>query len=944
MPGRTQTCSAFVLAGALSLVAVSATNAAAGRSPAKQSLPPTTGAPAEPPRPLQPGTPLERSLTATEAHTYLLTLAAGQSAHVLIDQRGIELVAALFGPSGQKMAAVDSENAILSIWVVAEEAGRFRLDVRALNTWAGPGRYEIRVEDMRPTDAQDRLRMSAQRARTEAEELVGQGSSESFRRAIPKYTEALDAWRSVKDTAGEEDALLNLARVHLLLRQNETALGFYREALRLFRASGNQDREAPVLVGIGWIYSGFGEYQNALDHFSQALALFRARGVRSMEATTLSSMGLVYAQLGEPRHALEFYGQGLELYRALNNRNGEASALHGLGQIHTSLREYPKALEQYGQALRLFRASGNRRREAQSLASIGWVHALMGERPQALTRLSEALSLSRTVGDRGVEAQALHNLGAVSHASGQRAQALEYYRQALPLRRTLGDRAGEASTLSGLARVERDAGNFAEARAHIEAALDRIESLRTAVARQELRSSYLASKQDEYGFYIDLLMQLHRREPGRGHDAAALEASERARARGLLEMLVEARADIRGGADPALLDRERSLQREINVRERARVQLLSGKHGAAEEAALQQELDGLLSSYRDVQSQIRAASPRYAALTQPRPLDATGIRGLLDGNTMVLEYALGEERSFLWAVTNTSLRSYELPARAEIEKPARRLFELLRSGRDRIARTQIELAARELSGIVLSPVASQLGRKRLLIVSDGVLQYVPFGILADPAPAGGTDRPAWQPLIVRHDVLYLPSASTLALLREESVGRVTAAKTVAVFSDPVFDPADPRVDAAGRRREVASSPGSTPPARDDATGPLDVERSAIESGVPRFERLPFSRREADAIVALAPAGQAFKAVDFAASRATATRADLIQVPHRPFRHARLDQQHPPGAVRHRAVAGRRARPAAGRLPPYARDLQPASGGGSGGAERMSDGARAGSQG
>jgi len=101
--------------------------------------------------------------------------------------------------------------------------------------------------------------------------------------------------------------------------------------------------------------------------------------------------------------------------------------------------------------------------------------------------------------------------------------------QALALRTTIGDRAGEASSLTGLARLARAGGRLDEARTHIEGALERIESLRTAVARQELRSSYLASKQDEHELYVDVLMQMHRRDPTAGYDRAALEASDRAR-------------------------------------------------------------------------------------------------------------------------------------------------------------------------------------------------------------------------------------------------------------------------------------------------------------------------------------------------------------------------------------------------------------------------------
>ena len=61
-------------------------------------------------------------------------------------------------------------------------------------------------------------------------------------------------------------------------------------------------------------------------------------------------------------------------------------------------------------------------------------------------------------------------------------------------------------------------------------------------------------------------MQLHTRYPREGYDGQALSVSERARARSLLEMLNEARASIREGVDPALLQKERSLQQVLNAK------------------------------------------------------------------------------------------------------------------------------------------------------------------------------------------------------------------------------------------------------------------------------------------------------------------------------------------------------------------------------------------
>jgi len=154
------------------------------------------------------------------------------------------------------------------------------------------------------------------------------------------------------------------------------------------------------------------------------------------------------------------------------------------------------------------------------------------------------------------------------------------------------------------------------------------------------------------------------------------------------------------------------------------------------------------------------------------------------------------------------------------------------------------------------PIAPELRRKRLLVVTTGVLQYVPFAMLPDPS----SSRRDGQPLIVDHELAYLPSASMLKLLQEDPASGRTMTRSVAVLADPVFDRADPRGGGASGSRHDTSS--------------RDVARVAVESGAMRFERLTFSRREAQTIEALAPSGQVLTALDFAASRATATSPKL----------------------------------------------------------------------
>ncbi len=282
--------------------------------------------------------------------------------------------------------------------------------------------------------------------------------------------------------------------------------------------------------------------------------------------------------------------------------------------------------------------------------------------------------------------------------------------------------------------------------------------------------------------------------------------------------------------------------------------------------AAAKEIEAVTTEYHEVEASIRAVSPRYAALTRPQLLTLAEIqRQVLDKDSLLLEYSLGEEASFLFAVSQNSISGYPLPGRAAIEVAARQTYEAL-TARNRHSTTETsqqrntrvvqagahypKLAA-HLSQLILAPAVAELGAKRLLFVADGDLLQIPFGVLADPAETNG------QPLLVNHEIVGLPSASVIAVERLEWAKRKTAAKQLALFADPVFDRNDERVTAMARPGIVNVSDLSLGRAVTDAA--IGGDRSKIH-------RLPFSRSEADAILAFTRRDDSLKALDFAASK------------------------------------------------------------------------------
>jgi CHAT domain-containing protein len=476
------------------------------------------------------------------------------------------------------------------------------------------------------------------------------------------------------------------------------------------------------------------------------------------------------------------------------------------------------------------------------------------------------------MGDRRGQASALSNLASAYAAMGDERRAREAFDRALELYRTAPHRNAEAETLLAAARFERDRGNLAEARDRIERALAIKESLRAKIASDDLRSSYFAGARRHFDFHTSLLMRLHEQGPSEGYDALALQASERARARSLLDLLNEARADIRGGANPRLVDRKRALQQRFGAKA-ARHERLVGRRAPEEQvSAVRKEIAEIEVELRDLEGQIRATNPRYAALTQPVPLALARTQGLLDEETVLLEYSLGEERSHLWFVARRSFASFSLPGRDVIEREAVSAVRLLAEGG---TPEEFEARAAELSRLLLGPVAPRLGRKRLLVVADGALQYLPFSALAAPGAAGRTR--AYRPLIVEHEVANLPSASSLAVLRDDRASRPRPSGGVAILADPVFSANDERLRARPRAgpgglakaAEGESRDGPSSAASDGDREPEGVPWSAKDN----LARLPETRSEAEQIAALVPARGARVFLDFDANLEAARSAE-----------------------------------------------------------------------
>ena len=720
---------------------------------------------------LELGHPIVRDLAAGESHSYLVRVAAGQYVRLGAEQRGIDVVLSLFAPDASPgsapVARIDSPSGTRGaerVSEVAKAAGDYRVEVKSEEAAAKPGRYEVRIEDLRPATDQDRTRVQAERVYAQGEEL--RREKEDWARAAASYRQALAIWRSLPDRGEEGLALYRIGTMQEKLGDAGQALELFGESIAAYQAAGDPAGEAtalnrqgeilntqqkpgealpssPARAGdlpeaedphgqasslndLGAAHLALGRTRLAVEAFEEALGLWRKLGDTQNEGRTLFNLGRLYVVQGKLQEARD----ALEASRRIAEQSADAellcTALSHLGDLDLRQDRFAEGRANLEKALALQRQAKDEQGAAVTLSSLGVGQLKAGDLDGSWKTEEEALALFRKLGDTAGEGIALSNLGRVHYARDQDREAVARQREARALFEKAGDRQGLALSRFGAARSLARLGDLKEARQELEPALDLIENLRGDAPGLGLRISYFATKQHYWDLYVDLLMRSH-------EEALALQASERRRARGLLDALAEAGAAAESGKDPGLASEIRDAEQRLRAAETRRSTMMASGGGGEPLAAVEVEIRGLLTAL-----DVLRARMRVAKLAPPAPLAISEIqKRLVDVNTLLLVYSLGEERSFLWTVSPGKIESYTLPGRQRIEDAARQLLDLLPRAEPRGA--ELRTAGRRRRSprsCWRRPRQRIAGFRRLLIVGDGALQLVPFAALPAPGPAG----------------------------------------------------------------------------------------------------------------------------------------------------------------------------------------------------------------
>jgi len=746
---------------------------------------------------------------------------------------------------------------------------------------------------------------------------------------------ALDLYAAHEDRRGQASALSNLGIMHLSAGESYTALSCFEKALPFRQAENDHEGAIKVINNIGGAYDTIGEPYKALDYFTRGLRGWQEIDARKSLvdptdlAKALNNVGIAYDKLGDSGSALDYYQQALNRFKP--GDPNRAATLDNIGDLYADLGDGERARYYYDlalnfwnsvkqpdvnkkanllihigqyylaqdnltQAFRSFREAYDLNpgalRRADALTYIGTVLTLQKSPQAAIASFKQALQIQVDLQNRRGEAITRQKQGEAYALSGQPLEASQELDRALNLWRLVQDRRGEAATLYQIAKVEFDQNKLGDALQHSDQAIKLVESLRTKVSSHQLRISYFSNQENFYELNIDLNMRLYEASGDKQYLAAALQASERSRGRALIDVLNESRTQITEGVNPDLLKLAREVQSRLTAKSQAQTKLLSQKFNEKDAAEMSRELAELVREDEDIKERIRRTSSRYSQLTEPAPIALAEIQQLLDNDTLLVEYATGERRSYVWVVGKDMIAGKPLPGRQEIEAIAQRFTKAFadRNGDDssetalqrteRLKHSDAEYAVTGplLSQMLLEQIDPLLGKKRLLIVADGALGVVPFAALPtvkkEPRNSSGNNNSSEPLLLADHEIVTLDSVSVLRVQRASFSHRPQASQTVAVLANAVFQDTDPRVKKPKNDRLASSIPAKTSTvtepdanvAKPDSFS--DLTRALRDINLNGISWLPYSRVEALAIKSVAPQKGTMLALDFEASRAT----------------------------------------------------------------------------
>jgi CHAT domain-containing protein len=706
-------------------------------------------------------------------------------------------------------------------------------------------------------------------------ELSEEQNATSHDIAVQTAQQALLLFQSVNDQEGAAESYLDLGRYHYALNHMNEAAQNYESARQIWHQRQEPDKEAVVLIQLGFIEGRKGEWLNDFSYLTQAQNLLDDENKPDQLARIAAGMAYIFNESGLPEYGLTQYQRAQHYFQQVPDARGYNRQIMMAGYTYFLLKKYPEAIDHLEQAVGYFKSSGNRDADfdiAECEEYIGQVYLATEKYDLALQHFLPIPAFYESTGNHSDASQVKGLIGEAYQRLGKIELARTNFEAALKNFRESDAQVKKAAVAFALGRLELSQGNYEAAENYLKESIETTENIRSDLSSRMLATAFSASVHDRYETYIECLMQKHKRQPSPALEQQAFEASELARARSLAALLRDTQTRIVTGIDPRLAERETRLRRDIRDKAEQTISLLATDYKKDQFDELERALTALREQHQQLTQQLQKQNPNYDQFQETTNYSIQQIQQLIieDNETMLLEYFLGNNASYVWAITRNAERVYELPKAEKVTDAVQTLYELLAKKPDDDSEQRLSKAGSELARMILTPLANQSTIKRVIVVADGALNYIPFQLL--PSPAG-------TPLVASYEIVNAPSASILGQLRKEKQQRPASTRVLAAFGDPVFRSNYAQFKNSASADVVAS-----------AERGVEVDADSLDPA--RIQPLVYSRDELDYLREVGGQG-AFVARGFDASRATLEKINFSRYAILHFAtHGLLDPKNP----------------------------------------------------
>jgi len=855
---------------------------------------------------------LKKTLTCAieqgKTHQYQIEVQKGQFIHITIEQMGVDVTETLRGPNNF-IRRRDFPNDIWGIELlsfIAPEKENYTLEIQANNAKIPRGPYKITfVQQSQPTK-EDYAREDAEEKFMEADRLPNTKLNEK----ITLLEKAVSKWRESGDSYGLATGLTSLGFARAgsrdLFEKKEELLKLFNETLKIWEQFQEIPRQAQVLTLIARIYESHAMFSDAERIYLSAEQLWKSPNAPPMPEVTIAiqnNLATVEQKLGKYQEAIDAFKKAIEATRLAKNKLLEAQINNNLGSLYLELQSSALAEEYLSRAENLY--------EKAETSYPGWAtmrlnQGLLAASNKDWSRSESYLQESLDLREKHAPSQVyivFHAFGYVKDLQGKTDEALDYYNKALPKIPRLDNKVitllnigniyyknqnnklaistyKEAEALlakidspsiswfifAALGRSELQLNQSEEAIKHLKEAFEIVEKQRLLLARLDWRTKFLADSRIVYETYVEALMSFAEQTGDKQYAEQALVISERSRARTLLDQLLENNKATASQTDNSLLTQYRNLQQSLKAVEYEREQRFFNNAPPVYQESARKEAESLKLQLQELEGRIRISNKSLAGLITPPILDFNKIKQLIDKDSLVIEYLLGEQKSYYWVVSSDGLiASQKLPSRNNLSgivtKLKKSLEEMPRRNSDYFK------LAKETSEKIIDPIIINTKQKRLVFVPDGILHYIPFAAL--PLPNAKNPLASAAYLVLQRSVVILPSLATAIIQRERRKERTIAPKTLAIFADPVYDNNDEPHNCESNTLNL--NPTATPKSVAERG-----DSSTTSENLLKYPRLEFSQKEMRAIISLPIQGGIFKACGYDANYQTATSQEMLQ--------------------------------------------------------------------